>query len=208
MKLEDALAPGVELRTFFMEHVPALFEERQELFASAYATPVIISIHITDTADKYTFEFRPDGCTVEDDEMIDFPVATIAGTSDRWEDLKRHVVQVAKLADQRAHTTKVPRKVTRDFLDDFERYDGEFILELSADDLDEPITLRIILNDYEAPDGAPSLRIGASFEVGEELARGEIKPKDLESRLRVKGDVGFGLEVGGFILKHFPELEG
>ncbi|QDG54610.1 hypothetical protein FIV42_28845 [Persicimonas caeni] len=208
MNLEDALAPGVDTETFFLEHVPALFEARRELFASAYDTPVIVSVHLTDTDEKYTYEFRPDGCEVEADEMIDFPVVTVAGEAARWEDFKRHVLEVAKLAEKRANDTDVPRKVTREFLDEFERYDGEFVLDLSADDLDQPIVVHLILNDYEMPAGAPSLRIGATFEMGEELARGDVRPKDLENRVKIKGDLSLGLEVGGLLLKYFPELEG
>lgn len=208
MKIEDALAPGVDTETFFLEHVPALFEARRELFASAYDTPVIVSIHLTDTDEKYTYEFRPDGCEAEADEMIDFPVITVAGEAGRWEDFKRHVLDVAKLAEQRAHQTEPPRKITRKFLDEFERYDGEFVLELHAEDLAEPITVRGILNDYEKPAGAPSLHIGATFEMGEELARGDVLPRELESRVKIKGDLSLGLEVGGLLLKYFPELEG
>ncbi len=208
MKLDDALAPGVAPDTFFLDYVPELFEARRELFAKASEVALIVSVHLTDTDQRYTYEFRPDGCTVEADEMIDFPVATITGPSTQWEDLKRHVLTVARPLEERAHEHTPPNKVTRDFLDALERFDGIFKIKLTADDLDEPIALSIILNDYDAPSGAPELRITAAFETGEQLARDEVHLSDLDSHVRVGGDMSLGLEVGGLILKHFPELDG
>lgn len=207
MKLDDALAPGVSPETFFLEYVPELFEARRDLFAEASTTAIIVSVHLTDTDERFTYEFRADGCTVEADEMIDFPVVTIAGSSEHWEQMKRHVLRVAKPLEARAHHTKPPHKLTRDFLDELERFDGEFQVKLTADDLDEAIPISLILNDYDVPGGAPKLRIQVSFETGEQLARDEIALADLDSRVRVGGDMGLGLEVGGLILKHFPELE-
>jgi hypothetical protein len=214
MKIEDALMPGVEPDAFFMECVPELFEARRELFAESCETEVIVSVHLTDLDARYTCEFSEDGCVVERGEMIDFPVATIVGQARHWEDFKRHVLSIVVTLEQRAHARRAnpdkapPSKLTREFLEHLERFDGVFACELSAEDLDDPIPVQVILNDYEAPDGAPTLRIGASFETGEQLARDEIRPADLESRVRVGGELSLGLEVGGLLLKHFPELEG
>jgi hypothetical protein len=207
MELEDALAPEVGLDTFFLEHVPALFEARRELFAAAFDTEVIVSVHLSDSGARYTGEFRADGCAVEAGEMIDFPVVTLVGSSEYWESVKRHVLEIAKPLERRAEKTRPPSKVTRKFLDELERFDGEFVFDIEADDLDEAIPFRLILNDYDAPEGAPALEIRASFEIGEQLARGEIRPGDLEGLVRVRGDMSLGLEVGGLLLKHFPELE-
>jgi hypothetical protein len=207
MELEDALAPGVDLDTFFVEHVPALFEARRELFASTYDTAIIVSVYLSDTDARYTAEFRPDGCTVEKGEMIDFPQATLVGSSDYWESVKRHILKIAEPLERRAKQTGQPSKVTREFLDELERFDGEFVFEIAAADLDTPVPFRLILNDYDAPKGAPSVKIQASFDIGEQLARGDIKPGDLDGLVRVRGDMSLGLEVGGLLLKHFPELE-
>jgi hypothetical protein len=207
MELRDALAPEVTLETFVLEHVPTLFEARRELFAAAYDTSIIISVHLSDTDERYTAHFRRDGCTVERGEMIDFPVVTLVGSSQYWDSVKRHVLKIAEPLERRAKNAKMRSKVTRKFLDELERFDGEFVFDIEADDLDTPVPFRLILNDYEAPGGAPALKIRASFEVGEQLARGEINPKDLEGLVRIRGDMSLGLEVGGLLLKHFPELE-
>lgn len=208
MDLKEALAPDVDPEEFFVDKIPALFEARRELFASACDTAIIVSVHLMDTGERYTLEFSPEGCRVEKGEMIDFPVVTIAGSSQNWQEVKRHVLQVAEPLEKRAHKTEVPRKVTRDFLDKLERHDGEFVFDLSADDLDQPIPIKLILNDYEPPPGAPTLRVSASFDLGVRLARGDIKPSQVESEISVRGDMSLGLDVGGLILKEFPELEG
>lgn len=211
MKIEDALKPGISCDAFFMECVPELFAARQDLFRESSDTDVIVSVYLSDTDARYTCEFRADGCTVERDEMIDFPVATLVGEEADWENFKRHMLAILLPLEQRAHDYRDRAvnmsRLTPEFLEQLERFDGVFKCKISADDLDEPIELELILNDYDAPEGAARLRLGASFETVEAIARGEILPTDLQDRVRVGGELSLGLEVGGLLLKHFPELE-
>jgi|GEM_PF-2438146 len=212
MKIEDALEPGISTDTFFMECVPELFKARQQIFQQSSDTDVIVSVYFKDTDARYTCEFRADGCAVERDEMVDFPVATIVGEEADWEDFKRHMLAILLPLEQRANdyrerAASTMSRLTPEFLAKLERFDGVFECKISAEDLDEPIEIALILNDYDAPDGAPRLRIGASFETGEALANGELFPTDLPDRVRVGGDLSLGLEVGGLLLKYFPELE-
>lgn len=208
MKLEKALAPQVGIDEFFQDHVPELFEARRELFAAASDTPVIVSVLLTDTGDRYTIEFRHDGCRVEKGEMIDFPVVTICGSTQDWQDVKRRTLRIAKPLEKRAHSYDPPRKLTRDFLKKLERHDGEFRFLVAGADRDEPIEMSLVLNDYDLPPGAPVITLSGSIETAEQLARGEIRPTDLDDKVRISGDVGLGLDVGGLLLEHFPELEG
>lgn len=212
MKIEDALKPGISPDTFFMECVPALFEARQEIFRESSEADVIVSVYLRDIDARYTCEFRADGCTVEADEMIDFPIATAVGEAADWEDFKRHMLAIMVPLEQRADDYReragsTMSRLTPEFLEKLERFDGVFECSISADDLDNPIKIDLVLNDYDAPDGVAHLRLGASFETGEAVARGEISPADLQDRVRVGGELGLGLEIGGLLLKHFPELE-
>lgn len=212
MKIEDALKPGISADTFFMECVPELFQARQRMFQESSDADVIVSVYFRDTDARYTCEFRADGCTVEREEMVDFPVATIVGEEADWEDFKRHMLTILLPLEQRANdyrerAASTMSRLTPEFLAELERFDGVFECKISAEDLNEPIEIALILNDYEAPDGAPRLRLGASFETGEALAVGELFPTDLPERVRVGGELSLGLEVGGLLLKYFPELE-
>lgn len=208
MELHEALAPDVGIETFYEECLPALFEERRELFASVCEVPLIISVYLEDIDLRYTAEFRPDGCRVEPGEMIDFPVATLVGSSTDWDVVKRQTLRIVTPLEERAEGYRPPRKVTRAFLDDLERFDGEFAFILSDNTLDEPVEIGVVLNDYTLPPGAPKLTIETRFEVGERLARGDLSPSQLDASVKLGGDVGLGIDVGGLLLEHFPELEG
>ncbi|AWV88926.1 hypothetical protein [Bradymonas sediminis] len=212
MKIEDALKPEVSPYVFFTEYVPELFEARRELFCESSEVDVIVSVYFSDTDARYTCEFRADGCTVECDEMIDFPVATIIGNESDWEDFKRHMLEILVPLERRANDYRdraaaSMSRLTAEFLEQLERFDGVFECTLTAEGLDAPIEVELVLNDYDAPDGAARLRLGASFETGMALATGEIFPTDLPDRVRVGGELSLGLEIGGLLLKHFPELE-
>lgn len=207
MKLRDAFAADVAIDEFFEDCVPALFDARRDLFAAACETRLIVSVWLQDTDARYTAEFHPDGCRIEAGEMIDFPVATVVGKSADWETVKRQTLRIAAPLEERARGYRPPRKLTRAFLDDLERFDGKFNFELRDASLDDPVEIGIILNDYVLPPGAPELTIETDFEVGVELACGDLRPSQLDARVGLKGDVGLGLDVGGLILEHFPELE-
>lgn len=213
MKIEDALKPGVTPAKFFVDYVPALFKARRELFAEVSDVDVIASVYMRDVDERYTCEFRADGCTVERDEMVDFPVATIVGDARDWEDFKRHLLGILVLLEQRAYSYRndpakpAPSRLTRDFVDKLERFDGVFSVQLSAEGLQKPIAIQLVLNDYEAGQDAPLMKLAVSFETMEQFARGAIDPKQLGRHVRVGGEVSLGLELGGLLLKYFPELE-
>src|SRR5690554_4736331 len=131
MKIEDALEPGISTDTFFMECVPELFKARQQIFQQSSDTDVIVSVYFKDTDARYTCEFRADGCAVERDDMVDFPVATIVGEEADWEDFKRHMLAILLPLEQRANdyrerAASTMSRLTPEFLAKLERFDGVF----------------------------------------------------------------------------------
>lgn len=206
MKFEEALGPDVDLETFFLENVPAAHQARLETFARGVDTPLIVCVALEDTGERYTFEFRTDGIDVEEGEMIDFPTVTIIGQSTYWETVRDHLREMAVVIQDRAGDRHAPRKVDRDFLDKFERFDGVIELQLAADSEEERVPLRIVLNDYDAPPGARHLVIRAPFSLGLDLARGDVAPSDLDQHVSASGDMSLAFDLTGFLNKEFPQL--
>ncbi|MGM0555631.1 MAG: hypothetical protein ACQEVA_04545 [Myxococcota bacterium] len=206
MEFEEALAPDVDVETFFLEKVAEVHRSRLEVFSRGVDTPIIVCVALEDIDERYTFEFRPDGIDVEHGEMIDFPVVTIIGKSIYWDTVRDHLREIAEIVQDRASDKHPPRKLTRDFLDKFERFDGIIELQLADEDLDERVLLKIVLNDYDAPSGARHVTIRAPFSLGLELARGDVHPSNLEQHVSASGDMGLAFDLTGFLNKEFPEL--
>lgn len=206
MKLEEALDADIDVKTFFSEIVAEVHESRLEIFSRGVDTPLIVCIGLEDLGERYTYEFRPDGIDVEHGEMIDFPVLTILGSSQNWPTVRKHLHEIAEIVQERASGRRPARRLTREFLDRFERFDGLIELQLTDDELDEPVELKVILNDYDAPASARHLVIRAPFSLGVDLARGDVHPSNLESHVRASGDMGLAFDLTGFLNKEFPEL--
>jgi hypothetical protein len=206
MEFEEALGPDVDVETFFEENVAEVHRSRLEIFSRGVDTPIIVCVALDDLDERYTYEFRPDGIEVEHGEMIDFPVVTIIGEAKYWETVRDHLREIAEAVHARASDKHPPRKLTRDFLDKFERFDGVIELQLVDDDLDERVQLKVVLNDYDSPAGARHLTIRAPFSLGLELARGDVHPSNLEQHISASGDMGLAFDLTGFLNKEFPEL--
>lgn len=205
MDIADALAPGVSPEEFFTEKLPALHAGQLDLFNQAFDTALIVCVRLTDTDEVYTVEFHSEGSRVEADEMIDFPVVTIEGLASHWEKAKAVFRELATTAKGRAQRDKPPRKIDREMLDDFERFDG--VIDLDVHSGGEHIPTRIILNDYVAPAGARRLEVSVDEEVARGFLKGELSPSEAEAKLKVRGDLGLGVDLVGFTLERYPELE-
>jgi hypothetical protein len=206
MKLEEALGQDVDAETFFLENVPEVHRSRLEIFSRGVDTAIIVCIALEDIDKRITFEFRTDGLDVEEGEMIDFPVLTIIGSSEYWDTVRAHLHDIAEIVQERASNGQPPRKLTRAFLDKFERFDGVIELQLSSDRIEERVPLKIVLNDYDPPPGARHLVIKAPFSLGLDLARGDVHPSNLEQHISATGDMSLAFDLTGFLNKEFPEL--
>lgn len=186
---------------FFEEIIPKLHGERRD-FADFSDVDVIVSVYLADTDKRFTGEFRRDGtCTIEDDEMIDFPVITLIGYEKYWDVVKKHAIDLARTLDERKDELRSQYRLTRQFLDDFERYDGKIDITITGPDGE--VEMSLVLNDYEPVDGAREFGFEIPLELIEAVATGEEDPGKAAKKLKIRGDYGFATVLGGFLLEQF-----
>ncbi len=201
MDFAEAFAPDVSIEKFFEEIVPRLHADRGD-FAEFSEVDVIVSVYLEDTDKRYTLAFRRDGtCDVEADEMIDFPVITLVGYEKFWPIVKKHAVGLLESLDERRDELQSQYRLTQNFLDEFERYDGSIDITISGPDGDVDMTL--VLNDYEKVDGAKNFGFVLPFELVEAVTKGDEEPGRAAKKLKIKGDYGFATVLGGFLLEQF-----
>jgi hypothetical protein len=207
MEIADAFAGDVSPETFFLERLPELHEDRLELFEQYTETPVRFCIHLTDVDRRFSIELSDDGCRAIEGEFIDFPVVTLQGKRSDWEVVRDHAETLFEKG-RRALSERPPSdRITRDFLDDFERYDGKVDVELDVAAGREPVEMRLVLNDYEPVPDAPELRVELSVDLIARVLDGEIEPDEARESVGISKDVGFAFEMSGLLLNHFPELD-
>ncbi len=207
MEFDDALADDVSPTEFFEETLPELFEARLDRFEQYSDIPILISIHLTDRDQRYSFEFNADGLRSTDGEFIDFPILTLEGTAEQWETVRRHTRELLGQLDERAAQHTPPNRITRDFLDDLERHDGVFELNIEANERDEPVSMRLVLNDYEAPPRAREVTLSTSSDVFYDVVEGRRSPAEAARNASLSGDMSLAFDIGGLLMSHFPELD-
>lgn len=202
----DALAPGVTLEEFFMEHLERIHEVQRGEFHKVSAEPLVMSFDFQDSGERYTFALSSEGCEVEDDELVDFPVATLIGTAAHWEAIKPDLLELARAAEaaSESHESRYEgRAITRDHLDEFERFQGTIIIEVTGGSAGEPVTFELALNDYVKNDDADFIKVVIDYGVALDLARGELQPRDAQGKVKLSGKTSFGLELAGFFSSNF-----
>ncbi|MFU8805687.1 MAG: hypothetical protein ACNA8W_17875 [Bradymonadaceae bacterium] len=205
MQLSDAFAPDLSPDDVFLDRIPRLHEERRVQFRQFVDCPLIFSFRFTDTDRSYTVELDEDEARSEKGEMIDFPLATVEGRQADWEAVKFHLLELLEEADRRADEYVERVGINAKMIEQFERFDGVIDITFRGARLDHPIAMRVILNDYEPVDDARSFAVDIPIELLFSVVRGEVPPSEAAKSLRIKGEMGFALELGGFFLKHLKD---
>lgn len=199
--LREILAPGVTLRAFFLNHCQRIHESKLEDFREISSETVRLAFSFDDVDERYTIELRTDGFEVEDDEMVDFPVATIHADGERWEEVKPDILEMALAleASQAQLEAQYGRtKVTRKMIEGFERFDGTIGIEVTGLSGGGSLSLSLSLNDYVTNEDAPSLSLRVSKDVVMQMARGELGVRQVEKAISFRGDAKFGVNLAGY----------
>lgn len=207
MEFDEAFGPEVTPEEFFLEKLPELHRERLDNFEQFCETTLRFSIRLTDVDEQYSVELRPDGARAREGEFIDFPVATIEGTTGPWETIKRHTQRAFEEGERALEQQPPSDRIDDDFLADFEQFDGVLEVEFELPDLDEPAEFRILLNDYQAPPDARTLRAEVGADAFEDLLEGRRTAEEAAQSADLSGDMSLAFELSGVVLRHFPELE-
>ncbi len=197
--IEEALAEGVALEKIFKAYVPRAHELQKESFERASQVPLIVSFWFEDVDERYTFEFSSDGAEVEADEMIDFPVATIVLQKDQWSQLRPHLLTLlVKLQENRTELEEryVNKPITDRMLTAFESLRGTIRVNV------EGLELKVVLNDYVEESGAPEFTVELTHALLGQVASGDVSPRELANKVKIKGQMSFALELAGFLSKN------
>ena len=95
------------------------------------------------------------------------------------------------------------KPITRRILDEYEKFEGKIVVEISGGSAPEPITLEVVLNDYVPNDSADFIKVKVDFGVVLKMARGELHPRDAQGSVKLSGKTAFGLKLAGFLSTHF-----
>ncbi|MFB6262211.1 MAG: hypothetical protein ABEL76_01110, partial [Bradymonadaceae bacterium] len=171
--------------------------------------PLRFSVYLTDVDRRFSVELTSDGARAVEGSFIDFPLVTLEGTTDRWDEAKGHAQALLEEIDHRLEQSPPDDQLHREFLDDFERLDGVIevgVLEGEGDD--EPHVLRLVLNNYEEPGYEPrSVRATGPIDRLYEVVEGDRSAAEAARSLDLEGDVGPALDLGGMVMSHYPQLD-
>ncbi len=200
--IRAALAPGKSLRKTILEDVPKLHAQRLSDFSQVVKAPVVVSLWMPDTKERYTARLSETGCEVEDDELVDFPVATLVGQGKLWEAFKPALLTLSLAAEgnRAALQGQLKAPITAEALARFERIEGVIVVTLDdVPGVGQPVVLEVVLNDYTAPAGAPRLEVRLSYALVLEVASGALDPRKVDtSRVKLSGKAALGVELAGF----------
>ncbi|MFB6351928.1 MAG: hypothetical protein ABEN55_11480 [Bradymonadaceae bacterium] len=207
MDIADAFAGEPSPETFFLERLPDLHEDRLELFGSYSETTLRFSIYMTDIDRRFCLELSPDGARAIEGEFIEFPTVTLEGTEENWPLVRDHARRLFEKGRRALNERPPASRVDREFTDDFERFDGVIDVELVFEERDEPVSMRLILNDYQPVPDARQIEVGLSVELLDEVLEGRIDPDEARESVTLSGDVGLAFDLSGLLMEHFPEIE-
>lgn len=207
MDFDDAFGSDVSPREFFEEKLRDLFESRLDRFDRLSDTPIRASVHLTDLDQRYSFEFDSEGLRSTEGEFIDFPVVTVEGSSEQWETVREHTRELLERIEARTRHRTPDNRITRRFLDELERHDGVFTLEIATEERDEPVVIQLILNDYQAPPRAREVEMSCSADLLYDVANGDRTPAEAARSASLSGDLSLAFDIGGLLMSHFPELD-
>jgi hypothetical protein len=204
MHLREIFAPGRTPEEVFVELIPRLHQARLHQFRQFVHTALIVCVRFTDTGRCYTVRLDGQGAEVEKGEMVDFPQVTIEGKEQDWERFKASVHDLVDEADRRADAYAGRVAVTRSMVKAFERFDGRIEVDLTGVGLASPISVTVVLNDYEADSDGAHFKVVLPLETVFFVVRGQVEPTAASRSLQIKGDMGFAVDLGGFFLKYMP----
>ena len=205
MDLLEALDDDVSLEAFFTEWAPRLFAARQDDFARSSDIDFIICFKFQDTDEVYSVHLRPDGCEVEDDEMIDFPMVSVVGQSQFWPRVRKALRPIARSLEARREAVRDSFRLTDAFRADWEKFDVVIDVEVTDSGSPEPVTFSVVLNDYEEPDRARRFGFRLDLSDLESMADGSRTPDSVARSLKISGDYKIAATLGGMIMSHAPD---
>lgn len=208
MDFDEAFGPEVTHEEFFLEKLPQLHEEKLDLFATYCETTLRLCIRLEDLDRTFSVELAPDGARAIEGEFIDFPVVTLEGETGNWDLVKKHARRLFEKGEEALKRRPPNHKISRAFLDDLERYDGVLNVTISGESLDDPIEVRAILNDYQAPPRAREVDVTLSVDLVDQVAEGDKGASEAADALSLGRDVTLAFDLGGLMMNHFPDLEG
>lgn len=208
MNAEEAFAAGISPEEFFLEVIPRLHESRLERFVQFSSAKLILSVFFSDTQKRYSCELGSKKARSRAGELVDFPVLSLEGQEKDWEVVKSHLRVLLDEADRRADAYVGHVHLTQAILDEFERFDGVIEIRLTGGlsgggSVDSALDFRVVLNDYEAGKGARTLSLEMPLASLEDVIVGRKTAAEVAKGLVLRGDKMFGVNLGGFFLKHF-----
>lgn len=207
MDIADAFAGDVSPETFFLERLPDLHEDRLELFGRYSETTLRFSVYLTDVDRRFCLELNPDGARAREGEFIDFPTVTLEGTEANWPLVRDHARRLFEKGKNALKDRPPSDRIDREFVDDFERFDGVIDVNLAFEERDEPVEMRVILNDYQPVPDARQIEIGLSVDLLDAVLDGRVDADEARDAVSLSGDVGLAFDLSGMMMEHFPELE-
>jgi len=207
MDIADAFAGNVSPETFFLERLPELHESRPELFERYAETTLRFSIYLTDVDRRFCIEFNPDGARAIEGEFIEFPTVTLEGTEANWPLVRDHARRLFEKGRDALMERPPSDRVDREFLEEFQRYDAVVDVEMAFEARDEPVEMRLILNDYQPVPDCRHIEVGFSMGLLDAVLDGRVDPEEAREKVTLSGEVGLAFDLSGLALEHFPELE-
>lgn len=207
MEIAEAFRGDVSPETFFLERLPALHDHHLELFARYSEATLRFCIHLTDVQRRFSVELGPEGSRAIEGEFIDFPVLTLEGRRADWGLVREVAAGLFEKGACALRERPPDNRITREFLDDFEHYDGNLEVLVGFEQRTSPVEMRLVLNDYAPVRDAPELQVELSVELLTAVLEGRIEAEEAREAVELSKNVGFAFELSGLLLNHFPELE-
>lgn len=204
--LTEAFGPDVTVRDFYMTHFPKIHAANLERFCQWTDQTLIVSASLRDTDERYTMAFSPNDVEVEDDEMVDFPLITLAGDASNWSELKVFLGRLSVLMHQHAEKLESQYKaqITAQLMKKFERYEGTITIGVDGiEGVAGTLEFDIVLNDYEKVQGSPEFKVIIGAPQLESLLRGEVDPTSLKDAVKISGQMTLGLSLLAFFNANF-----
>lgn len=204
MELDSAFGPNVSPREFFETVLERLYDTYKADVSDASEIDVIVSVYLEDVDERWTIlhERASQKLTIENDEMIDFPLVTIVGHARHWDAAKEGILPLAHALDARRDELRGQYRLTDNFRDDFERIDGAIEVVFTSES-EDPLSLEIVFNNYEWDAAFPRIRVEVPYRLLQDVTSGSLDPGKAVRGLKFSGDRGFALEVGGLLATHF-----
>ena len=190
----------VTLDAFANDHLRTIHTSRIDRWRTFSKVPIILCLKL-ETGDVFCAEFGHADVEIDDDEMIDFPVATVLGQSEQWNGVKALCRRYLDAFESRNAELTDVFTLTQSFLDAFERFDTVIDIRITDGDT-QLLDFSVVLNNYDAPAHAPTFSISIDQALLDAVADGSMTPAAAAKAIKVGGSIKEAAEIGGLILKH------